>query len=144
VDLFKRSLLVVRTQIDNGGAIIAANDSDIMQFRATPIPNSGRAMGRWSPTRWTWRAFRISRACSIRLQDVITETAIFITNIIPHGSPASSWHPWVLKGPAGDADSGVLKRRGDLEPLATLLRYRDIEFVRPSGSISCKRPRISW
>ena len=32
VDLFKRSLLVVRTQIDNGGAIIAANDSDIMQF----------------------------------------------------------------------------------------------------------------
>ncbi len=32
VDLFKRSLLVLRTQIDNGGAIIAANDSDIMQF----------------------------------------------------------------------------------------------------------------
>ena len=32
VDLFKRSLLVVRTQIDNGGAIIAANDTDIMQF----------------------------------------------------------------------------------------------------------------
>ena len=30
--LFKRSLLVVRTQIDNDGAIIAANDSDIMQF----------------------------------------------------------------------------------------------------------------
>ena len=32
VELFKRSLLVLRTQIDNGGAIIAANDSDIMQF----------------------------------------------------------------------------------------------------------------
>src|SRR5436305_10300103 len=32
VDLFKRSLLLMRTQIDNGGAIIAANDSDIMQF----------------------------------------------------------------------------------------------------------------
>jgi len=32
VDLFKRSLLVVRTQIDNDGAIVAANDSDIMQF----------------------------------------------------------------------------------------------------------------
>ena len=27
-----RSLLVLRTQIDNGGAIVAANDSDIMQF----------------------------------------------------------------------------------------------------------------
>src|SRR5256714_10359842 len=32
VELFKRSLLVVRTQIDNGGPIIAANDSDILQF----------------------------------------------------------------------------------------------------------------
>ena len=32
VELFKRSLLVLRTQIDNGGAIVAANDSDIMQF----------------------------------------------------------------------------------------------------------------
>ena len=32
VDLYKRSLLIVRTQIDEGGGIIAANDSDIMQF----------------------------------------------------------------------------------------------------------------
>jgi glucoamylase len=31
-DLFYRSQLVLRTQIDNGGAIIAANDSDITQF----------------------------------------------------------------------------------------------------------------
>jgi oligosaccharide amylase len=34
VTLFKRSLLVVRTQIDAGGAIIAANDSDVT-LRAT-------------------------------------------------------------------------------------------------------------
>ena len=31
VDLFKRSLLVLRTQIDNGGAILAANHSGIME-----------------------------------------------------------------------------------------------------------------
>jgi GH15 family glucan-1,4-alpha-glucosidase len=34
VELFKRSLLVVRTQIDNDGAILAANDSDVTE-RAT-------------------------------------------------------------------------------------------------------------
>lgn len=34
VDLFKRSLLIVRTQIDNDGAILAANDSDVTE-RAT-------------------------------------------------------------------------------------------------------------
>src|ERR1043165_481171 len=32
VEIFKRSLLIVRTQIDNNGAVCAANDSDIMQF----------------------------------------------------------------------------------------------------------------
>jgi oligosaccharide amylase len=34
VSLYKRSLLIVRTQIDNGGAILAANDSDVT-LRAT-------------------------------------------------------------------------------------------------------------
>ena len=32
IGLFKRSLLILRTQIDNHGAIIAANDSDIIQY----------------------------------------------------------------------------------------------------------------
>lgn len=34
VELYKRSLLVIRTQIDNNGAILAANDSDVAE-RAT-------------------------------------------------------------------------------------------------------------
>jgi GH15 family glucan-1,4-alpha-glucosidase len=29
IDLYKRSLLILRTQIDNGGAIVAANDGDV-------------------------------------------------------------------------------------------------------------------
>src|SRR4029453_5966815 len=34
VELYKRSLLIARTQIDNRGAILAANDSDVAE-RAT-------------------------------------------------------------------------------------------------------------
>ncbi len=34
VELYKRSLLIIRTQFDNGGAILAANDSDVT-LRAT-------------------------------------------------------------------------------------------------------------
>ena len=30
--LYRRSLLIIRTQIDNSGAVIAATDSDIVQF----------------------------------------------------------------------------------------------------------------
>jgi glucoamylase len=32
LQLLKRSLLIIRTQIDNGGAVIAANDTDIFAF----------------------------------------------------------------------------------------------------------------
>ena len=32
VDLYKQSALIVKSQMDRGGAIIAANDSDILQF----------------------------------------------------------------------------------------------------------------
>src|SRR5207244_9861455 len=31
-ELYRRSLLILRTQVDNGGAIIAANESGIIQF----------------------------------------------------------------------------------------------------------------
>src|SRR5437762_8550591 len=31
-DLFRRCLLVVRTQVDNGGAVLASNDADIIKF----------------------------------------------------------------------------------------------------------------
>ena len=46
-ELFKRSLLVIRTQTDRGGAIIAANDSDILHF------NRDHYSYMWPPTeRW--------------------------------------------------------------------------------------------
>ncbi|HEV8379465.1 MAG TPA: glycoside hydrolase family 15 protein, partial [Tepidisphaeraceae bacterium] len=132
VDLFKRSLLLVRTQIDNGGAIIAANDSDIMQFSRDTysymwprdgalVANSLDLAGFPDLARWFYTFCK----------DVITADGYFHHKYNPDGSPASSWHPWVLKG------ARVLPIQEDETALVVwalwrhYYRYRDIEYVRP-------------
>jgi glucoamylase len=132
IELFKRSLLVVRTQIDNGGAIVAANDSDIMQFSRDTYsyvwPRDGALVadsldlaGFPDIARWFYSF------CS----KVITEDGYFYHKYNPDGSPASSWHPWVLK------NARAMPIQEDETALVVwaiwrhYYRYRDIEFIRP-------------
>ena len=132
VELFKRSLLVVRTQIDNGGAIVAANDSDIMQFSRDTYsyvwPRDGALVadsldlaGFSDLARWFYSF------CG----KVITDDGYFYHKYNPDGSVASSWHPWVQKNGTGDAHSGRRNRArgvGDVAALLPLPRHR----IRPA------------
>ena len=132
VDLFKRSLLVVRTQIDNNGAIIAANDSDYLQYSRDTysymwprdgalVANALDLAGFSDLARWFYTFCR----------DAITPDGYFHHKYNPDGSPASSWHPWVLNG------QRALPIQEDETALVVwalwrhYYRYRDIEFVRP-------------
>jgi glucoamylase len=132
VELFKRSLLVLRTQIDNGGAIVAANDSDIMQFSRDTysyvwprdgalVANALDVAGFPDIARWFYKF------CS----NVLTDEGYFYHKYNPDGSPASSWHPWVLKG------NRAMPIQEDETALVVWAlwrhyhRYRDIEFIRP-------------
>ena len=132
VELFKRSLLVVRTQIDNGGAIVAANDSDIMQFARDTYsyvwPRDGALVadsldlaGFPDIARWFYSF------CS----KVIHPDGYFYHKYNPDGSPASSWHPWVIR------NQRAMPIQEDETALVVwamwrhYYRYRDIEFVRP-------------
>jgi len=132
VDLFKRSLLVLRTQIDNGGAIIAANDSDIMQFSRDTYSYVWPRDGALVANALDMAGFSdVARSFYLFCKEVITEDGYFYHKYNPDGSPASSWHPWVLKG----------QRAMPIQEDETALvvwslwrhywRYRDIEFVRP-------------
>jgi len=132
VDLFKRSLLVLRTQIDNGGAIIAANDSDIMQFSRDTYSYMWPRDGALVANALDMAGFSdVARWFYTFCKDVITDDGYFYHKYNPDGSPASSWHPWVLKG----------QRAMPIQEDETALvvwslwrhywRYRDIEFVRP-------------
>ncbi len=132
VELFKRSLLVLRTQIDNGGAIVAANDSDIMQFSRDTysymwprdgalVANALDLAGFQDLARWFYQF------CS----QVITAEGYFLHKYNPDGSPASSWHPWVLKG---QQSMPIQEDETALVVWALwrhYYRYRDIEFIRP-------------
>jgi GH15 family glucan-1,4-alpha-glucosidase len=132
VDLFKRSLLVVRTQIDNNGAIIAANDTDIMQFSRDTYSYLWPRDGALVAAALDDAGFPdVARSFYKFCAEIIDDGGYFLHKYNPDGSPASSWHPWVSLGspqlPIQEDETALV--------LWALWRhyqqYRDIEFVRP-------------
>jgi glucoamylase len=132
VDLFKRSLLVLRTQIDNGGAIIAANDSDIMQFSRDTYSYMWPRDGALVANSLDMAGFPdVARAFYTFCQKTITPGGYFYHKYNPDGSPASSWHPWVMKN---ERSMPIQEDETALVVWAMwrhYYRYRDIEFIRP-------------
>lgn len=99
VSLFKRSLLIVRTQMDDAGAILAANDTDILQFNRDHYsymwPRDGafvaNALDKAGYHELTRRFYRF---CA----DVLAPGGFFWHKYNPDGSVGSSWHPWIVNG----------------------------------------------
>jgi len=106
VDLFKRSLLILMTQIDNGGAIIAANDSDIRQYAKDTYsymwPRDG-ALVTYSLMKagYTTICRKFFDFCANVIApynfcaSVMAEEGFLLHKYNPDGSFGSSWHPWV-------------------------------------------------
>ena len=131
-DLFYRSQLVLRTQIDNGGAIIAANDSDITQFGGDHYsycwPRDGAMVAHaliLSGQAELSRAF--FRFCA----ETIMDEGFFLHKYTPAGEMASSWHPWMVDGVR------ILPIQQDETSLVIwalrkhFVAFRDVEFVKP-------------
>ncbi|WP_227764970.1 glycoside hydrolase family 15 protein [Zhaonella formicivorans] len=101
VDLYKKSLLIVRTQVDSGGAIIAANDSDILKWARDHYsymwPRDGalvaHALDKAGYPEVTTSFYRFCRK-------VLTEEGYLLHKYNPDGSLGSSWHPWYNQGKA--------------------------------------------
>jgi GH15 family glucan-1,4-alpha-glucosidase len=96
VDAYQRSLLTIRTQVDRGGAILAANDSDILEFNRDHYsyvwPRDG-ALVAAALDRAGYRAVtrNFYRFCSRAL----TKGGYLYHKYNPDGTVGSSWHPWV-------------------------------------------------
>ena len=96
VFLFKRSQLILRTQIDNRGAILAANDSDFIRI------NHDTYSYCW-PRDGALAAHALIKAghsgISRRFFDfcggIIHPRGYFLHKYNPDGSLASSWHSWM-------------------------------------------------
>ena len=128
---YRRSLLIIRTQIDNQGAIIAANDYDISTFARDTYsymwPRDGALVtaalveaGYPEPVR------RFFDFC----HNVITPEGYLLHKYNPDGSLASSWHAWYRDGtkqiPVQEDETALV--------LWALWRYfrrfREVEFVK--------------
>lgn len=102
-ELYRRSLLIVNTQVDSGGAIIAANDGDSIVFNRDTYsymwPRDGALVshaldmaGFPEPTR------RFFLFCQSIMPKSGQPEGFLLHKYNPDGSFGSSWHPWVRDG----------------------------------------------
>ncbi len=131
-NIYNRSLLVLRTQIDNRGAITAANDSDIVRFAGDTYSYMWGRDGAFvaaalATAGYTHVCMKFFKFCS----RVLTDEGYLYQHYNPDGSLASNWHPWLVNGKA------VLPIQEDSTALilwALWIHYeksKDIEFIRP-------------
>lgn len=132
IDLYQRSLLTVRTQIDDSGAIIAANDSDIRQFSFDTYsymwPRDGAlvayALDRAGYDELTRNFFNFCNR-------VITPEGYFLHKYNADGTLASSWHPWMAEGeprlPIQEDETALVV----WSLWEHFRKVRDIEFIKP-------------
>ena len=99
IDLFKRSLLVLRTHVDNRGGILASGDSQMLQ-------NSQDAYTYIWPRDAAYAAMALDKAGYFDLtkrffnfiHGVLRAEGYVMHKYRPDGSLGSSWHPWVING----------------------------------------------
>ena len=133
IDMFKRSLLVLRTQIDNRGAIIASSDSDILRFNKDTYsymwPRDGAfiALG-LDAAGYHHITQRFFRFC----EKTISDEGFLFQKYNADGSWGSTWHPWI------DAEQEFQLPIQEDETALVLYslwshydQVRDIEFISP-------------
>ncbi|WP_447972406.1 glycoside hydrolase family 15 protein [Nitrospira sp. Kam-Ns4a] len=130
--LYDLSLLILRTQIDNGGAILAANDSDI----ASAVRDTYSYM--W-PRDGALVAYALDLAGYLDITrpffrfscQVISKEGYLLHKYNPDGTLASSWHPWVRNG---RKDLPIQEDETALVVWALwrhFQRWKDVEFIKP-------------
>lgn len=132
VRLYERSLLILRTQVDANGAIVAANDSDIAAFGRDTYsylwPRDG-ALVAYALARAGYPG--LCRAFFDFCAKLLTSDGYFLHKYNPDGSAGSSWHPWLRDGrfqlPIQEDETALV-----LWALwEYFTRHREIEAVRP-------------
>jgi len=131
VDLFKRSLLVISTQIDADGAIIAANDHDIAQFARDTYsymwPRDGALVANaLSRAGYRDTVEKFFTFCS----EVITKDGYYFISTIQ----ISHWHRAGTPGTRWRARSADSRRRNCFSTLVSLehfKRNRNVTYMKP-------------
>ncbi len=131
--LYKRSTLVIRTQIDNRGAIIAGNDSDVLRFNRDTYSYLWTRDGALVAESLDLAGYgEVTRRFFFLCGELMTREGYLLHKYNPDGSVGSSWHAWAtsdgrLELPIQEDETGL--------PIWALWQHydrdRDIEFIRP-------------
>jgi glucoamylase len=142
IALYRRSLLVLRTHADAGGAIVAATDSDIVGFARDTYcycwPRDGALAayaldlaGHQLPS------LRFFEFCA----DHLTTDGYLLHKYAPDGTLGSSWHPWIAPRPAAAGDRTTFDVQLPIQEDETALviwalwrhfeKWHDIEAMKP-------------
>jgi glucoamylase len=131
-ELYRRSLLVIRTQVDWQGGILAANDSDVVYFNRDTYsyvwPRDGalvaNALDQAGHPTAARNFFRF-------ISGLLQPEGCLLHKFNPDGTLASSWHPWYHEGQA------QLPIQEDSTALVVwalwqhFVMYRDLDFIKP-------------
>lgn len=127
---YKQSLLIIRTQVDNRGAIIAANDSDIMKFNKDTYSYMWPRDGAWVSIALDRAGYgEITKRFFQFCADAMTEDGYLLHKYNPDESVGSSWHAWYKDGEM------QLPIQEDETAIVTYAlwnhweHYKDIEFI---------------
>ncbi len=133
VDLYKRSLLVLRTQIDHDGAIIASADFDIWQWARDSYDYMWPRDGALVASALSHAGYgEITRAFFDFCARVITDDGYLLHKYTPTGSLGSSWQPWVSQ--QGEPELPIQEDETALVIYSLWQHYtlfHDVEFIRP-------------
>jgi len=99
IELFKKSLLIIRAHVDNNGSILASGDSDMLQYGRDTYgymwPRDGAlttlALDKAGDSNVARRFFDFCH-------DVITGEGYLMHKYRADKSLGSSWHPWTREG----------------------------------------------
>jgi glucoamylase len=149
-DLYRRSLLIISTQCDRDGAVLAANDSDIQWGHNDHYSYMWPRDASFICDALDRAGFpEITRRFLLFAHKAIREEGYFLHKYNPDGSLAPLWHPWVRNGepqlPIQEDETALviwllarhydrtrdldllreLYRKLVVQPADFLLRYRD-------------------
>jgi GH15 family glucan-1,4-alpha-glucosidase len=133
VDLYKRSLLIIRTQIDDDGAVVAATDGDVWTFArdsyAYMWPRDGANVANvLSHSGYGDITGTFFHFCS----KVMADHGYLLHKYTPEGALGSSWQPWL--SPSGEPELPIQEDETALVVYALWQHYslfHEVEFVRP-------------
>lgn len=99
VRLFRHSLLIVRTQIDERGAILAANDTDILQYNRDHYSYMWPRDGALIADAMSLAGYHGAIAPFFEFCNrALSPEGYLYHKYNPDGTVGSSWHPYVVQG----------------------------------------------